>query len=198
MPVSGFEIRHAVEPDCSGIARILDREIATGFAHFGTEPEGVGPVAEAWRRDHRIYPWLIAVEPRQNADDAGTETVLGFARASAWKSRGAYDWACESAVYVDESARGRGLGALLYRKLFEELGRRGFRCVVAGVAVPNPASERLHESVGMTNAGTLEAVGYKNGRWRSVRYYTLALGGDGPPGPSPVRPSSIETGGNGR
>lgn len=186
MPGALDVIRHAVESDCTGIARILDSEIESGFAHFGTEPEGAAPVAEAWRRDHKVYPWLVAVERRRPDQPRADEHVLGFARAAAWKSRGAYDWACESAVYVDESARGRGLGVLLYRRLFDELERRGFRSVVAGVAVPNPASERLHESVGMTNAGTLEAVGYKHGLWRSVRYYTLRLGGDGPPGPSPV------------
>jgi phosphinothricin acetyltransferase len=128
-----------------------------------------------------VYPWVVAIE----AGPSGGNGVLGFARASRWKTRGAYDWACETGVYVGEAARGRGIATALCRALFTELERRGFRCVIAGVAQPNPASDRLHRSMGMTEAGTLPGVGFKHGRWIDVRYYTLRLGDGGPPGPPP-------------
>jgi phosphinothricin acetyltransferase len=170
-------IRFAEEKDCPRIAEITNDAIVNGVAHFATTPDDPASVAAAWRRDHTVYPWFVAV-------DGPGGRVVGFSRAAQWKTRQAYDWTCESAVYVDRSARARGLGLALYRALFEELGRRGFRCVIAGVTVPNPASERLHERLGMTAAGTFASVGFKHGAWRDVRYYTKTLGdGSAPAGP---------------
>jgi len=178
-------IRPAELRDCPRITEITNAEIESGVAHFATTPDNPDAVADAWRRDLAVYPWLVAVDDVKD-DSAAAAPVLGFARAARWKTREAYDWTCESAVYVDPAARGRGIGRALYRALFAELERRGFRCIVAGVVTPNPASERLHESLGMSDAGTLTDVGFKHGRWRAVRYYTRQLGGDAPPGPSPI------------
>ena len=170
------KVRSATETDCARIAEITNQAIISGVAHFATKPDDPAEVAANWRRDHPVYPWLVAEDPTNPA--AG---VIGFTRAARWKSRDAYDWTCEAAVYVHESARGAGVGRALYEKLFEELQRRGFRCVLGGMTLPNPASERLHKHLGMTIAGTLPAVGFKHGAWRDVRYYVKVLGKGSPP-----------------
>ena len=46
----------------------------------------------------------------------------------------------------------------------------------AGVALPNAASEALHEAVGFREVGTYRGIGYKYGRWYDVRWYGLTLG----------------------
>ena len=57
--------------------------------------------------------------------------------------------------------------------------------MIAGIALPNPGSVGLFEKLGFRHAGTLPAVGFKQGAWRDVGYWTLDLGA-GPPGPAPV------------
>lgn len=176
MPI---RVRSAIEADCPRIAEITNEAIATGYAHFGAEPDNPADVVVQWRRDHAVYPWFVA----ENSDTG----VIGFSRATRWKSRAAYDWTCESAVYVAPSAQGRGVGRTLYEHLFAELDHRGFRCVLGGVSLPNPTSERLHEAMGMQIAGTLPAVGFKMGHWRSVRYYVKILGDGSPPTTTPSK-----------
>ena len=47
--------------------------------------------------------------------------------------------------------------------------------VVAGVALPNPASVGLHESLGFAPVGVFPQVGRKLGQWIDVGFWSLAL-----------------------
>ena len=47
------------------------------------------------------YPYLVAEENGQ---------VLGYAYASTYYARTAYDWTTELSIYLHEDARGRGFG----------------------------------------------------------------------------------------
>ena len=47
--------------------------------------------------------------------------------------------------------------------------------VLAGIAMPNPASVRLHESAGFEHLGTMREVGHKLGRWVDVAWYQQLL-----------------------
>ena len=82
------------------------------------------------------YPYLVAEEDGQ---------VLGYAYASTYYARTAYDWTTELSIYLNEDARGRGLGSQLYGALEEELEKRGFLRFLACIAVPNEASIAMHE-----------------------------------------------------
>ena len=77
------------------------------------------------------YPYLVAEEDGQ---------VLGYAYASTYYARTAYDWTTELSIYLHEDARGRGLGSQLYDALEKELRKRGFLRFLACIAVPNEAS----------------------------------------------------------
>src|SRR5262245_62117465 len=85
------------------------------------------------------HEWLIA--------ERESETV-GFAYASAWNPRPAYDWSCETTVYVRRGNDGRGVGSALYSDLLGRLRSRRFHLAIGRIALPNPASERLHQSLG--------------------------------------------------
>ncbi len=173
-------IRPATERDCRAIAAITDEYITSGVAHFATTPESPDDVAARWRNDHQTYPWFVAVN-----EDEEDRPILGFARAARWKTRAAYDWTCETSIYLTPHARGRGIGRMLYERLFDELHRRGFRCIIAGMTLPNEASSRLHEAMGMHIAGTFTAVGFKMNAWHDVRYYLKVLGDGSPPAAKP-------------
>ncbi len=167
-------LRAAEEHDLANIVDLLNREIVSGVAHFGTEPHDLSSFTHDWRVHSERYPWLVCIGDQ--------DEFLGFAKASAWKPRGAYARSVEISVYLEPAARGRGVASWLYALLFEELWTRGFYTIVAGITLPNPASVRLHERHGMKHVGTLHKIGYKAGQWRDVGYWQRHLGeGTGSP-----------------
>lgn len=101
--------------------------------------------------------------------------VLGYAYAGLWRSRAAYRHVAESAIYLGEAARGRGLGTRLYQDLFEQLRMRDMRVVMGVIALPHPASVAFHERLGFQRAGLFPRVGYKFDRWIDVGYWQLEL-----------------------
>ncbi len=162
-----MKIRLMQSEDCEAVAAVLNHAISTGIAHFGTVLTNTAEVRADWESTRDLYPWLIA-----SSDD---DAFIGFAKASAWKTRKAYDWTVESGIYLVEGAQGKGVGRALYKALFELLKAQGYRIVLAGVTVPNPGSERLHEAMGMHSVGDIAPAGFKHGRWVPVRIYQKLL-----------------------
>ena len=93
---------------------------------------------------------------------------MGYAYASTYYARAAYDWTVELSVYVQKEARGKGVGTLLYTALEEELTTRGFKNFLACIALPNPASIALHEKRGYEQVAHFKKVGYKFGTWHDI------------------------------
>lgn len=174
------EIRDARPEDAAAIARIIGHEVIQGVAHFSTR----APTPERVARDIASappHPFLVLI-----VDGA----VVGYARSSPWKPRQAYDWTAEIGIYLDRAHTGKGLGRELILTLIDALQKAGFRTLLGGIALPNPASVGLVESVGFRPIGVLDRVGYKHGAWRDVGYWTLHLG-QGAPVSRP--PPSIRT-----
>jgi phosphinothricin acetyltransferase len=105
--------------------------------------------------------------------DAG---ILGFAYASPYRPRPAYDRTAEVSVYLAPQAQGRGLAQALYRVLFAHLAARGFHTAVAIVTLPNPQSAQLHERCGFAHVGSLQDVGCKFGQWHGTAIYQRMIG----------------------
>lgn len=159
-------IRPPRDDDFGAIAAITNHTIATTAIHFAYEPVTADELAAAARGRH---PWLVA------ADDSA-DGVVGYAKASTWRDRAAYDWTCETGIYLAEHARGRGHGRTLYGALLDEVARRGFHSVVAGITLPNDASVALHLRLGFEPVGIVREAGFKLGRWHDVGFYQKRLG----------------------
>jgi phosphinothricin acetyltransferase len=162
-------VREAAEGDLPGILEITNREILEGYAHFGEETLSLRELHETWMAGRERFPWFVAAED---------SLVLGFARGNEWKSRGAYKRTAEVGVYVRPDRQGQGIGRALYDALLPEMERRGFHTLLAGIALPNDASIRLHESFGFRHVGTLPEVGFKLGDWRDVGFWVYVARSD--------------------
>jgi L-amino acid N-acyltransferase YncA len=143
--------------------------------------------AELAARIHRVratHPWLVA-------EDGGE--VVGYAYGCPFQGRPAYRWSASVSVYVAADRVGEGLGRALYEELFERLRHQRFRMACAGITLPNPASVRLHESLGFVQAGVHREIGWKDGAWRDIGLWQLQLAPapDGPP-PEPLSPEQVE------
>ena len=156
-------IRPAREEDLDAIAAIYAREVLEGYASFETEP----PPRSRWEAKLDGPDHLIV------ADLDGR--VAGYAYSGDYRPRAGYRHTREVSVYVDPSAQGRGVGRALYDDLIPRLRADGHHLALAGVALPNPASVRLHEAVGFEQYGVQREVGRKLGRWIDVAWFQLLL-----------------------
>jgi phosphinothricin acetyltransferase len=173
-------IRLAASADAPQIAAIYRPFCEDSHISFETEaPDEVEMASRIERINHR-FSWLV--------DEIGG-AVAGFAYASPHRERAAYRWAVEVTVYVHERFRGRGVGRGLYSELFERLRWQGLFRAYAGIALPNPASQAFHESMGFTLVGIYRKIGYKLGAWWDVGWWQLALQPEKDPPPEPRPPA---------
>lgn len=101
--------------------------------------------------------------------------IIGFAYYTKFKERKAYDFSCETTVYVHNQFTGQGIGSGLYRQLIDRLNQTQFAVAIGGIALPNKASIKLHEKMGFKNVGILKNVGRKFNTWIDVDYWELEL-----------------------
>ncbi len=103
-------------------------------------------------------------------------TIVGYAYADVQRERAAYQWNTELSVYVKNGWTGREFGRALCGATLDILKRQNIQNVYSGIALPNAASEKLHEHLGFTLVGVYREAGYKFGQWHSVAWYEKFLG----------------------
>ena len=156
----------ATEADADQMAEIYAPFVSDSAVSFEAAPPTTSEMAERVHATLERYPWLVC---------AKDGVVIGYAYASTYRTREAYQWSVDSSVYIHEQHRGQGVGKALYASLFACLRVLGYCNVYAGVTLPNEASVALHESVGFTPVGVYRHVGYKVGQWHDVGWWELAL-----------------------
>lgn len=171
-------IRRARPDDAAALAAIYAPHVTDGVVSFEEEPPPPAEMAQRMAAGDDLHPWLVA-----EANGA----VAGYAYAAPFRARAAYLWAVETTVYVAAHAHRRGVGGALYARLLDGLTAQGFTEAVGVIALPNPASVRLHERHGFRPVGVNERVGWKRGRWIDVGLWQRALATPGEP-PAPPRP----------
>jgi len=159
-------IRLATEHDAEQIQAIYSPIVSNTAISFETDPPSVDEMRERIRNTLARFPWLVCEDQSR---------ILGYAYARRHKERAAYQWSVDVSVYVHADARRRGVGRALYNSLFKILTLQGFYTVYAGIALPNPASVGLHESLGFLPIGVYKSVGYKLGAWHDVGRWYLSL-----------------------
>lgn len=171
-------IRLARAGDARGIVAIYAPIVRDTVISFETRVPTVEEMAGRVEKTLATHPWLVEERDGQ---------VVGYAYATQHRAREAYQWSVDVSCYVHPDARGQGIGAALYRALLGVLRKQGYHCAYAGIALPNPASVRLHESVGFTPVGIYRESGYKLGAWRDTGWWQRRLG-EAPPDPDPPTP----------
>src|SRR3954471_16538310 len=165
MPAGSIEVRHAEPRDAEAVAAIYNRGIAERQATFETRARRPNEIA-GWLEEGR--PFLVAVDEDQ--------TVLGFARASAYSTRRAYAGVGEHAVYVAPQARGRGVGVKLLDALADASENAGYYKLTSRVFTTNQASLNLHRAAGFTEVGIQRRHGRLDNEWKDTMLVERLLG----------------------
>lgn len=105
------------------------------------------------------YPYLIAKD---------NDRVVGYAYASAFASRAAYQWGSELSIYIDSHYHGQGVGRQLYQSLLHILKIMHIQHVYACITHPNIKSEKFHEAFGFQYIGCFHHAGYKFHQWHDI------------------------------
>ncbi len=174
-----YEIRLASIEDAAGMLAIYGPFVLNTAINFEYEVPSLADFGKRITAATPKYPWLACLRNDQ---------IVGYAYASDFRYRAAYQWSPESTIYVAPEVQGHGVGKALYQSLFSILKLQGFYNVFAGVALPNDKSERLHKSMGFKEIGVFENVGYKLGKWQTTRWFQLCLSTHMP---NPTPPLSI-------
>jgi phosphinothricin acetyltransferase len=164
--VGAPRIRLATDGDGAAVAAIYRPVVEQTAISFETVAPTAEDMARLIRETVPTYPWLVC--------EIGGQ-VVGYGYATKHRVRSAYRWSVDTSVYVSEDYRRRGVGRGLYRSLFAILAVQGFYSAFAGIALPNPASVGLHESLGFEPVGVFRRVGHKLGGWHDVGWWQLTL-----------------------
>jgi phosphinothricin acetyltransferase len=162
-------VRPSADADVPDIARIYGHHALRGLASF----EEVTPAVEEMARRRadilsKGFPYLVAEEAGQ---------VVGYAYCSAYRPRSGYRFSVEDSIYVAPGRGGAGIGSLLLPRLVDAATALGARQMIAVIGdSANHGSIRLHARFGFRHAGTLEAIGFKLGRWVDSVLMQRALG----------------------
>jgi L-amino acid N-acyltransferase YncA len=167
-------IRSAVDDDLADVLRVYNQAIEKTTAVFEYRAHTI-EMRREWFRAKQAASLPVLV-----ADESGT--VQGFASYGPFRAWPAYKYSVELSVYVDETARGRGIGSALVQSVVSHARERDLHVIMAGITSDNAVSLRLHEKLGFTEVAHIREVGYKFGRWLDLKLLQLVL--DGPQRPT--------------
>ncbi|TCR90067.1 GNAT family N-acetyltransferase [Rhizobium sp. BK376] len=164
-----IRLRDATPADMPLITEIYRDSVLNGTASYEIVPPDEAEMASRFLGiTEKGYPYIVA------EDENGV--FLGYAYASAFRTRPAYRWMVEDSIYLAPDARGRGVGKLLLGELLWRCESLGFRQMIAVIGGAHPASIALHRAAGFSETGLLKGTGYKHGRWLDTMLMQKVLG----------------------
>jgi len=154
---SALRVRAATADDADAVCRIYNQGIEDRVATLETE----------LRTPDERRQWLAARGARHPvilAEDADG-TVLGWGSLNVFNARQAYRFVADFSIYVERTARGRGVGRAMLTRLVV-LGREhGYHKLVLSAFPTNESGMALYTSLGFRTVGVYREQGQLDGRW---------------------------------
>ena len=169
-----LEIRRAELKDAEALLSIYAPYVEQTAITFEYDVPTIEEFRERIVHITKKYPWLVGI-----VDDR----VVGYAYASAFKERAAYQWAVETSIYVDKKERGKGIGRLLHDSLEIALQEQGILNLNACISYLEQEDEYLtldsvyfHQRLGYTQVAHFHKCGKKFGRWYDMIWMEKLIG----------------------
>ncbi len=150
------------------ILEILNEAILTGTALWDYRPRTLA-MMEPWfeAKEKGNFPVLGFVDEE--------DKLLAFGTYGTFRAFPAYKYTVEHSLYVERSARGRGLGTKMLEAIIRTAEEQGYHNLVGGITTENTASIKTHLRCGFEPAGTIRQCGFKFGRWLDLSFYQRVL-----------------------
>jgi len=173
--MDGLHLR-PVDPiqDAEALSSIYGRYVREAWVSF----EVIPPPPEAMQERARAIleqrlPYVVAEN-----NDGG---LLGYAYASPYRARAAYQYSVENSIYLAPEAQGRGVAKALMDEVVKRCKDRELKTMIAVVGLdPNVPTDqnqsvRFHLKYGFKSIGVLENIGHKFGQWTGTAVLQLDL-----------------------
>lgn len=141
--------------DWTAVRRIYAEGISTGLATFEPTVPSRASLDAHWLPEHR---WVAEIDGE----------VVGWTAASPVSTRECYAGVAETAVYVADGYRGRGVGKALLHKQVTEADAAGLWTLQAAIFTENRASIALHHAAGYRTVGIRERIAKLDGVWHDT------------------------------
>lgn len=168
MTATATVTRHARDADLAQIVDLYNHYVRETAITFDIEPFTVETRAPWLAQFRETGPHQLLVAER------GGE-ILGYAGTMPFRAKAAYDRSVETTIYIRDGFGGQGLGRALYEALFDALEGAPVHRLLAGMTLPNDASDALHRRMGFEPCGVFPEVGFKFGRYWDVQWYDRPL-----------------------
>ena len=147
-------VRPAVPADAAGIARLWNTVIRDTLITFNSVEKSETEIA-TMIADGSAPVFVATLGDR----------IAGFATYAQFRAGAGYVKTMEHSIYLDETARGHGLGRALMTAVETDATARGVHSLIAGVSSANPAGRSFHTAMGFVEIATLPEVGFKWDQW---------------------------------
>lgn len=169
-------LRAADEADASAMLALYAPYVLQTTVSSEYEPPLLEVFVERMRTYGARLPWLVCTVDGE---------VVGYGYASPHRARAAYQWSCETSIYVDAAWHRCGIAGAIYAALFELLAMQGYYNIFVGITSPNERSMKFHKAMGFIISGAYQESMYKFGQWRDVLWMGKSLRPhDGEPQPT--------------
>lgn len=152
-------IRHVRSTDAESILRIYAPYVLESSVSFELELPSVATMQQRIHDYTQKFPWLVACDG---------DKVIGYAYASTYRERAAYQFNVETSVYIDTNYQQSGIATQLYAALFVKLKEMNLHQAFAVITMPNEKSERFHRKFGFESFAIFKEVGFKFNQWHDV------------------------------
>ncbi len=172
--MSDVRLRPAVPEDAEALLAVYAPYVTDTAVSFETEVPSVEEFRNRIATISPFYPYIVAEMD---------ERIVGYAYASAFKNRPAYDWDTENTIYISPDMRRQGIGRMLLEKL-EEIMRAmnitNSNACIASVDVEDEYLTRdsidFHSRMGYLPVGCFHKCGYKFNRWYDMVWMEKLIG----------------------
>lgn len=178
-------VRDAMSDDAGRILDIYAYYVDNTAITFEYTVPTLAEFKERMRGTMEKYPYIVIEK---------NGVIEGYAYASAFVGRAAYDWSCEMTVYLDHEAEKCGLGRKIYEALESRLKAMGILNLYACIGYPvvddeylNKNSAGFHAHLGYVKVGQFHNCGYKFDRWYDMIWMEKIIG-DHKAGQMPIVP----------
>ena len=124
------------------------------------------------------HPLIIA----EIQNELGNDQVVGYAYASTYRTRPAYRFTCENAIYLDPRHKGLGIGSHLMSALIAQSKDFGFNQMIAIISMgagkfskDTQGSIALHKKFGFKVLGEFPELGFKFDQWHGMTHLQRKL-----------------------
>ena len=164
-------IRTARESDAPALLAIYAPYVENTAITFEYDVPSIEEFTSRIHHTLEKYPYLVAEKNSQ---------ILGYAYASPFHERAAYDWAVETSIYVDQNCKHMGIGRLLHDALEQTLKAQGILNMNACIAYTPSADAHLD------NNSVEFHCGYKFDTWYNMVWMEKQIGEHHKKQPAPI------------